>query len=159
MHGTNLARWVATMTDCLNRGDELAIYAMCDMLKWHAFVITSIKPWTTVDTSIATLMIPELCIMCDVRLIYLGNNKYGEIKCKLEVLSLLPKLIQSKQESPVTLPSESLALAPRTQARSDSGHPWWKLKHPHLKQPEWNWIKSHCASWTNLLKYCGNGDF
>ena len=33
MHGTNLARWVATMTDCLNRGHELAIYAMCDMLK------------------------------------------------------------------------------------------------------------------------------
>ena len=33
MHGTNLDRWVATMTDCLNRGDELAIYAMCDMLK------------------------------------------------------------------------------------------------------------------------------
>ena len=33
MHGTNLDRWVATMTDCLNRGDELAIYTMCDMLK------------------------------------------------------------------------------------------------------------------------------
>ena len=33
MYSTNLARWVATMTNCLNRGDELAIYAMCDMLK------------------------------------------------------------------------------------------------------------------------------
>ena len=33
MHGTNLNGWVKTMTDCLNRGDELAIYAMCDMLK------------------------------------------------------------------------------------------------------------------------------
>ena len=33
MHGTNLDGWVKTMTDCLNRGDELAIYAMCDMLK------------------------------------------------------------------------------------------------------------------------------
>ena len=33
MHGSNLARWTASMTDCLNKGDELAIYAMCDMLK------------------------------------------------------------------------------------------------------------------------------
>ena len=33
MHGTNLNGWVKTMTDCLNRGAELAIYAMCDMLK------------------------------------------------------------------------------------------------------------------------------
>ena len=33
IHGTNLTRWVATMTDCLNRGDKLAIYAMCDILK------------------------------------------------------------------------------------------------------------------------------
>ena len=31
MHGTNLARWVARMMDCLNMGDELAIYTMCDM--------------------------------------------------------------------------------------------------------------------------------
>ena len=46
---------VATMTDCLNRGDKLAIYAMCDMLKQHAFVFTCTKPWTTVDGSITTL--------------------------------------------------------------------------------------------------------
>ena len=25
MHGSNLARWTATMTDCLNKGDELVI--------------------------------------------------------------------------------------------------------------------------------------
>ena len=33
MHGSNLARWTASMTDCLNKGDELAIYAVCDLLK------------------------------------------------------------------------------------------------------------------------------
>ena len=33
MHGTNLARWVASMTDMLNKGNELSIYALCDMLK------------------------------------------------------------------------------------------------------------------------------
>ena len=91
MHSTNLDGWVKTMTDCLNRGDELAIYALCDMLKRHAFVFTRTKPWTTVDASIGSLTVPELCMMCDVRLIYLGNNKFREIKCKPEVLSPLPK--------------------------------------------------------------------
>ena len=86
MHGTNLDGWVKTMTDCLNRGDELAIYALCDMLKRHAFVFTWTKPWTTVDGSIGSLTVPKLCMMCDVRLIYLGNNKFSEIKCKPEVL-------------------------------------------------------------------------
>ena len=115
MHGSNLARWVATMTDCLNRGDELAIYAMCDMLKQHVFVFTHTKPWTTVDGSIAMLMISELCMMCDVRLIYLGNNKYVEIKCKPEVLSPLPKPIKFKCETPTGSPLGSLMLASPTQ--------------------------------------------
>ena len=100
IHGTNLARWVATMTDCLNRGDELVIYAMCDMLKRHTFLFTHTKPWTTVDGSIATLTIPELCMMCDVHLIYLRNNKYDEIKCRPEVLLPLPRPIPFKRESP-----------------------------------------------------------
>ena len=98
MHGTTLDGWVKTMTDCLNRGDELAIYALCDMLKRHAFVFTWTKPWTTVDGSIGFLTVPELCMMCDVRLIYLGNNKFGEIKCKPEVLSPLPKPKPSSDE-------------------------------------------------------------
>ena len=88
------------MTDCLNRGDELAIYAMCDMLKQHAFVFTHTKPWTTVDGSIASLKIPELCMMCDVRLIYLGNNKFSEVKLKPEILSPVPRPIPLKRETP-----------------------------------------------------------
>ena len=113
MHGTNLDGWVKTMTDCLNRGDELAIYALCDMLKRHAFVFTRTKPWTTVDGSIGSLTVPELCMMCDVRLIYLGNNKVGEIKCKPEVLSPLPKPKPfRKEQTPHTLvsPSEELVV-------------------------------------------------
>ena len=113
MHGTNLDGWVKTMTDCLNRGDELAIYALCDMLKRHAFVFTRTKPWTTVDGSIGTLTVPELYMMCDVRLIYLGNNKFGKIKCKPEVLSPLPKPKQFRIEqipcTPVS-PSEELVV-------------------------------------------------
>ena len=63
-------------------------------------MLTHTKPWTTVDGSITILAIPELCMMCDVRLIYLGNNKYGKIKCKPKVLSPLPRPILFKRESP-----------------------------------------------------------
>ena len=78
------------------------------MLKKHAFVFTQTKPWTTVDGSIGSLTVPELCMMCDVRLIYLGNNKFGEIKCKPEVLSPLPKPKPFREEqTPRTLVSLS----------------------------------------------------
>ena len=104
MHGTNLARLVASMTDMLNKGNELSIYALCDMLKQHAFLFTQTKPWTTVDGSIANLAVPELCMMCDVRLIYLGENRYGEIRCKPEINSPIPRPILPKQEQPVDMP-------------------------------------------------------
>ena len=99
MHGSNPPRWTATMTDVLNKGDELAIYAMCDMLKRHAFVYTRTKPWTTVDRNVGNLTVAELCMLCDVRLIYLGNNRFGELKCKSEILSPLPRLLPAKHES------------------------------------------------------------
>ena len=70
------------------------------MLKHHAFVFTRTKPWITVHGYIATLTIPKLCMMCVVHLIYLRNIKYGEIKCKPEVLSQLCRPIPFKRESP-----------------------------------------------------------
>ena len=113
MHGSNLARWTASMTDVLNKGDELAIYAMCDMLKRHAFVYTCTKPWTTVDSNVGKLDVTELCMLCDFHLIYLGNNRFGELKCKPEILSPRPRLLPVKLESPKTQEnSEQTALSP-----------------------------------------------
>ena len=60
-------------------------------------------------------------MMCDVRLIYLGNNKFGEIKCKPEVLSALPKPKPSTEEqNPRTLvsPSEELVVGILDESRS-----------------------------------------
>ena len=54
-------------------------------------------------------------MMCNVRLIYLGDNKYGEIKCKPEMLSPLPKQIQPKQEKPTTNPTVITSLNPAIQ--------------------------------------------
>ena len=92
MHGLNLARWSARMTDPLNKGDELCIYSLCDMLKRYAFVYTKTKPWTTVDSSIAELTIAELCMLCDVCLIFLGDNNFGVLKYKQRIQSPLTAL-------------------------------------------------------------------
>ena len=94
MHGLNLARWSARMTDPLNKGDKWCIYSLCDMLKRHAFVYTKTKPWTTVDSSIGDLTIAELCMLCDVCLIFLGDNNFGVLKYK--------QRIQSPIKAPVT---------------------------------------------------------
>ena len=100
MHGSNLARWSARMTDPLNKGDELCIYSLCDMLKWHTFVYTKTKPWTTVDGSIANLTVAELCMLCDVRLIFLGDNNFGILKYKQRIESLITALaIQDTDDS------------------------------------------------------------
>ena len=67
----------------------------------------------TIDSSIGTLTVPELCMMCDVRLIYLGNNKFSEIECKPELLLPLPKpKLFKKESSPRTVasPNEELVV-------------------------------------------------
>ena len=100
MHGSNLARWSARMTDPLNKGDELCIYLLCDMLKWHAFVYTKTKPWTTVDGSIANLTVEELCMLCNVRLIFLGDNNFGVLKYKQRIKSPITALaVQDTDDS------------------------------------------------------------
>ena len=60
-------------------------------------------------------------MMCDVRLIYLGNNKFGEIKCKPEVLSPLPKpKLFRIEQTPRTLvsPSEELVVGIQDESQS-----------------------------------------
>ena len=75
------------MTDPLKKGDELCVYSLCDMLKWHIFIYTKTKLWTTVDGSIADLTVAELCMICDVRLIFLANNNFGVLKYKQHIQS------------------------------------------------------------------------
>ena len=81
IHGSNLARWSAKMTDPLNKGDE--------------FIYTKTKPWTTVNGSIADLTVAELCMICDMCLIFLGNNNYRILRYKQCI------------QSPITSPASS----------------------------------------------------
>ena len=88
------------MIDPLNKGDELCIYSLCNMLKCHAFVYTKTKPWTTVDSTIANLTVAELCMLCDVRLIFLEDNNFGVLKYKQHIQSpLTTPAIQDTDDS------------------------------------------------------------
>ena len=61
-----------------NCGDALAIYAMSDMYGVHTCVVTKSKPWTTVANTFQGTDI-DVLKLCQVKLIYLGNHKYGKL--------------------------------------------------------------------------------
>ena len=61
-----------------NCGDALAIYAMSDMYGVHTCVVTKSKPWTTVANTFQGTDI-DVLKLCQVKLVYLGNHKYGKL--------------------------------------------------------------------------------
>ena len=89
MHDVHIDTWLKQMSYWGTRADELAIYALSDMLNVHSFVVTKNRPWTTVDASVnGTVM--EILRLCPVKLVYLSDNNFGR---------LWPKLIPSKDVS------------------------------------------------------------
>ena len=65
------------------KADELAIYTLSDMLQIHSFIVTKNRPWTTVDASVhGTDM--EILHLCPVKLVYLGENRFGRPWRKLQ---------------------------------------------------------------------------
>ena len=82
MHETNLNAWACKMTYWENSADELALYALSDLMKQHTIVITSTKPWSTVHPDVVLKDIHGLLDICGVKLLYLGNNKFGRLRCR-----------------------------------------------------------------------------
>ena len=79
MHETNLNAWACKMTYWENSADKLALYALSDLTKQHTVVITSTKPWSTVHPDVVLKDIHGLLDVCGVKLLYLGNNKFGSL--------------------------------------------------------------------------------
>ena len=78
MNNLTLNDWVSKMSYWGNCGDALAIYAMSDMYGVHTCVVTKSKPWTTVSNTFQGTDI-DVLKLCQVKLVYLGNNKYGKL--------------------------------------------------------------------------------
>ena len=82
MHETNLDSWASSMTCFTNMADELAIYTLSDLTRKHTVIITNTKPWTTVHPDVVIDDIYHLLNMCDVKLLFLGNCKFGRLRIR-----------------------------------------------------------------------------
>ena len=69
MNKLTLNDWVSKMSYWGNCGDALAI---------HTCVVTKSKPWTTVANTFQGTDI-DVLKLCQVKLVYLGNHKYGKL--------------------------------------------------------------------------------
>ena len=78
MNNLTLNDWVSKMSYWGNCGDALAIYVMSDMYGVHTCVVTKSKPWTTVSNTFQGTDI-DILKLCQIKLIYLGNHKYGKL--------------------------------------------------------------------------------
>ena len=70
--------WVSKMSYWGNCRDALAIYALSDMYGIHTCVVTKSKPWTTVSNTFQGTDI-DVLKLCQVKLVYLENHKYGKL--------------------------------------------------------------------------------
>ena len=78
MNKLTLNDWVSKMSYWGNCGDALALYTMSDMYGVHTCVVTKSKPWTTVSNTFQGTDI-DMLKLCQVKLVYLGNHKYGKL--------------------------------------------------------------------------------
>ena len=81
MHGMGLDTWVDTVNDHRMCCDELALLGLSAMYQRHCLVFTKNKFWSTIETS-QPLNIIDLMKICTVRLLYLGNLKFGTHRWK-----------------------------------------------------------------------------
>ena len=82
MLNTQLDTWLQRMAYWGTKADVLSIYALSDMLKKHSYIVTKHRPWTTVDPSVqGTTM--EILQLCPVKLVYLGENRFGRLWRKI----------------------------------------------------------------------------
>ena len=82
MHRIYLDTWLKKMGYWGTKADELAIYTLSDMLNVHSFVVTKHRPWTTIDSSVQGTAL-EILHLCPVKLVFLGDNRYGRLWCKI----------------------------------------------------------------------------
>ena len=83
MHTIYLNTWLKKMSYWGTKADELAVYALSDMLSIHSFVVTKQHPWTMVDASVKGTSL-EMLHLCPVKLVFLEDDRYGRLWRKLQ---------------------------------------------------------------------------
>ena len=83
MHRIYLDTWVNKMAYWGIKAGELSVYALSDMLKVHSFIVNKHRPWTTVDASVTGTPL-DILHLCPVKLVFLGDNRFGRLWHKLQ---------------------------------------------------------------------------
>ena len=78
LNNLSLKNWLNKMSYWGNCADALSLYALSDMYGVHTCVITKMKPWTTVDNNFVGTA-EDVLDICQVKLAYLGDNKFGRL--------------------------------------------------------------------------------
>ena len=92
MHGMGLNTWVDMVEDNRICCDELALLGLSAMYQRHCLVVTKNKFWLTIETTEPLSIINQMK-ECTVRLLYLGNMKFGTLRWQ-------PRNLQPAQPKP-----------------------------------------------------------
>ena len=81
MRNVSFERWLNRVADDHMYCDELGILSLSSMYRHHSMVVTVNKMWSTIEHT-SPLNLLELLNECSVKLIYLGQLCFGELKPK-----------------------------------------------------------------------------
>ena len=101
--------------------DELGILSLSSMYRHHSMVVTVNKMWSTIEHTLPLNML-ELLNECSVKLIYLGQLHFGELKLK-------PR--PPPQPMPSMLTQPRVILSTSTTATTEGG----KLEQSNIHLP------------------------
>ena len=93
-HSIDFETWVETISKEHCYCDELALIGLCHLYHCHCVVLTSNKMWSTIQAN-HPMKLLEVLNECTVRLIYLGNLRFGVLTWKPR----LPKKVATKSPS------------------------------------------------------------
>ena len=79
MHGLTADEWASNMLNTETPGDEIALYALCHMYNRHVMVYSRAHIWSTVDSKMTE---EELNSVCDIKLLFIEDGVFGELKTK-----------------------------------------------------------------------------
>ena len=79
MRNTSFSNWVDRMADGRMYCDELGLLSLSALYQRHTLVVTANKLWSTIEHPTPVNLL-ELLNECSVKLVYLGQLRFGELK-------------------------------------------------------------------------------
>ena len=88
---TDLRKWLKKQKFKNSGADELCLYALCVIFRRHCIVYMMFQPWCSVD--IKPGMRPQVVEeTCETKLVFLGDNLFGEL-CRKPLAMVNPPLV------------------------------------------------------------------